>query len=852
MRFRAAFSCLSRGQERQAKYEDAEDVRRTGHSEKQALASSIALDEPEKPTSRPAAELNVPPPRIGVDESKQLPSKPSPEALQATENNPVTPPQATANNPVTLPKIAVEDSRQPQATENNPVTLPKIAVEDSRQPPTRPTPDLDDQKRVDRKRYAMEDRPVIGIDLGTSYCCVAVFRNIDDVEVVPNDLGERITPSYVAFTDEDEPLVGTAAKKEGIKHPKQCIYEVKRLIGRSFRDPAVQQDAKRWPFKVSSGPLNEAVLEVPESPGRQSSFKPEEISTLLLKKMKEIAEEYTNCRPITDAVITVPAYFHHSQRKSTMAAGKSAGLNVLRLMSEPTAAALAYGHKRLIGRGPVGKKLLVFDLGGGTFDVSIVTVKEGPDGDCSFVVNAVAGDSHLGGTDIDERLLQHVAERFKRQLDGEDLLGNPGVLPRLKQVVVDAKHTLSVKKETETSVAGDSHLGGTDIDERLLQHVAERFKKDQLDGEDLLGNPRVLARLKQVVVDTKHTLSVKKETEIDLEYGDRVLSVKLGRAEFEALNEDLFGRCIKIVEQALLDAKLSKDEISDVVLAGGSTRIPKVQEMLTTFFGRPPIKSINADEAVAFGAAVQAGLLARSDKCAEASISVRDVTAVSIGVNLSLDFMKVLIPRNSPLPATGRTELLYFHKFARRRVHKVGLFEGERALCAYNRLLGELRMDSFKQVVSTSLVVINIDAHGILHATLEARAGHKEIGKKVETVVTLDADTVQSSGGGTEALDWYTPAAKAEDARIWAASDSLSRLALLIIKLQKRQSSNKLPVELAKHLGEALTWFNGQQELASKEEYDQRYAELDRLARTYGCLVDTPAARSLAGALVKV
>ncbi|GBG75941.1 hypothetical protein CBR_g21183 [Chara braunii] len=633
----------------------------------------------------------------------------------------------------------------------------------------------------------MEDKPVIGIDLGTSYCCVAVFRNIDSIEIVPNDLGERITPSYVAFTDEDEHVVGTAAKRDGMKHPEQCIYEVKRLMGRSFGDASVQQDAKRWPFQVSSGPRGEAVLKVPGARGRQSSFRPEEISALLLKKMKEIAEDYTNCRPITDAVITVPAYFDHRQRKATMAAGVSAGLNVLRLMSEPTAAALAYGHKELVGRKPVGKKLLVFDLGGGTFDVSIVTVKDGPDEHCSFVVNAVAGDSHLGGTDIDER---------------------------------------------------------------LLQLVAERFKKDQLDGEDLLGNPRVLPKLKQAVVDAKHILSNKKETDIDLDYRDRLLSVKLGRAEFEALNEDIFGRCMTIVEQALLDAKMSKDEISDVVLAGGSTRIPKVQEMLTAFFGRPPVKSVNADEAVAFGSAVQAGLLSRSDKCAEASISVRDVTAVSIGMGAALGTMHVLIPRNSPLPATARSLRCFYR--AKLTVENVGLFEGERALCAYNRLLGELRMDGLIEGVwGRSVVEIKVDAHGILHATLEAISGHKEIGKKVETIVTLDADVVQSSGGGMDAPDWYTPAAKAEDARIWAAKDSGDRLGLLMGALLERQSSNKLPVELEKHLGEALAWWHGRQELASKEEYDQRHAELDRLARTYGCVVEKPTARSLVGAHFK-
>ncbi|GBG75950.1 hypothetical protein CBR_g21192 [Chara braunii] len=533
----------------------------------------------------------------------------------------------------------------------------------------------------DRKRYAMEDNPVIGIDLGTSYCCVAIFRNIDDIEIVPNDLGHRTTPSYVAFTSEGDCLVGDAAKKHSMTNPKEAIFEVKRLMGQSFNDAIVQQDAKKWPFTVSSGPRGEVVLNVPEAPaGRQSSFRPEEISTLLLKKMKEIAEDFNCGRTIKDAVITVPAYFSHSQRKATMAAGVGAGLNVLRLMSEPTAAALAYGHQRLIRRGPVEKNILVFDLGGGTFDVSIVTVKAGPDEDCSFVVRATAGDSHLGGSDIDHRLLQHVTKRFESQVHGVDLLTNHKILPRLKQAVVDAKHVLSGKGVTVANV--------------------------------------------------------------NLDYREDVLSMKLGRLELEELNKDLFLRCVMIVEQALSDAKMGKDDISEVVLAGGSTRIPMVQEMLTAFFGKAPIKSVNPDEVVAFGAAVQAGLLARSDKCAEASISVHDVTSASVGLICSgmeskFGVMAVVIPRDSSLPATGSRK--YVLEDGEKAV-TAWLYEGERALCRKNRLLGELTMDDFMGGEAPQeaawKVAVKIDAHGILHATLEALAHHKNIGRKVETTVT--------------------------------------------------------------------------------------------------------------------
>ncbi|GBG75937.1 hypothetical protein CBR_g21179 [Chara braunii] len=637
-------------------------------------------------------------------------------------------------------------------------------------------------EQFDRKPQAMEeiqekDNPVLGIDLGTSHCCVALFRTMDDIEIVPNEHGRRTTPSYVAWDTEDNRLVGEAAKKHGMNYPGKCIFEVKRLMGRSFRDANVQEDAKMWPFDVIAGPHGEAVVKVPDAPrGGQSTFKPEDVSAVLLKKMKQIAEEYTNRRSIADAVITVPAYFNHSQRKATMAAGVSAGLRVLRLMSEPTAAALAYGHQRMIGRGPSAKKLVAFHLGGGSFDASVMTVKvAGPEDqeiqDCSFVVNAVAGDSHLGGIDMDKRLLRHVADKLKSQIQGEDLLGNPWIVPRLNEAVVDAKHVLSVRKETE----------------------------------------------------------------IKVHYRGDVLSLRLRRSEFEMLNQDLFERMLRIVEQALQDSKFRKEEISAVLLSGGSTVIPKVREMLTAFFGKPPIKSVNADEAVAFGAALQAGLLARrrGGKCAEAtSITVQDVTSTSIGVLTRFDIMRVVVPRNSPLPASGSMKYTLLDD---QESLWVPLYEGERALCAYNRLLGELTLDGFTPgpatLQSAIRVVLRIDRHGILHAAAEVLAKHKDIGRRVKAIVTLDTDVAHSSADGTEASDCYTAEAKAEDTRIWAAGASRNRLRDLILKLREQRSSNNCCTKLQQRVDEAWAWWNGLHKLAPKEEYDKRYAELERFAR---------------------
>ncbi|GBG75959.1 hypothetical protein CBR_g21201 [Chara braunii] len=722
MCFRTAFACLAGGQPRPGKWKSGERVRQSSFHEDEPLRPTIVTDGREQPPVRT---------KIVEEDIEWPPSRPKTTKV----DDPPPPPNGEKKRPA------------------GPA----------------PPPDLDDSLLFDSRRFAMEDNPVIGIDLGTSYCCVAVFRNIDKIEVIPNALGRRLTPSYVAFAGEDGCLVGDVAKKHGMTNPAECIFEVKRLMGRSFRDATVQEDAKKWPFKVSSGLHGEVVVSVPQGPGRASSMKPEDISARLLRTMKQIAEDFADC-PITDAVITVPAYFNHSQRKATMAAGVSAGLKVLRLMSEPTAAALAYSYQQLIRKEAMGRTVLVFDLGGGTFDVSIVTIDAVRRGQCSFVVNAVAGDSHLGGADIDRRLLRHVAKQFKKQLRGEDVLGDPMIFPLLNQAVVDAKHVLSSAMEAD----------------------------------------------------------------INLDYHDRVLSLKLGRAEFESLNQDLFDRCMTIVEQALKDAKISKHEVSDVVLAGGSTKIPRVREMLTAFFGKEPIKSVNAEEAVAFGAALQAGLLARSDRSAEARrVSVRDVTSLSIGVDTTkFGIMRVVIPRNSPLPASGSTTYALLDN---QESLTAALYEGERALCAYNRFLGELTLEGFTPGPATDQpavkIVLTLDVHGILHATAEVLAKHRDIGRKVEATVTLDTDVAHSLAFGAEATDCYTPEAKAEDARIWAAKESMDRLRNLIGGLRKQHSSSNKssPANLERCLTEAWAWYTGLQEMASKEEYDKKYEEVKLL-----------------------